>query len=392
MRGVVMRLLALAFACVVALAMMEGLLRVLDLAPSEGVGSVDEADFARVPGILTPDQDLVDREKPMLPYHVHIDSLGYRGTDFSVHKPAGSLRVLAVGDSFTYGDFVDDDETLPARLEALLRTRCGDVTVVNAGVGGTTLVTHEQMIRRALPLEPDVVLLTFSENDVVDLAAPMWVSLESNRRAKSRFPLSILYPVLRQTALWNFGLRVRATWATQQRPVDAAASEPTPEQRAAQQQTMQRLRDEYVRRLTRIRDLLDERGIPLVYVLYPTHHSVLALDDAEQMAWVASVGASLGLTTVDLLGPLRASAEPMERLYLLPHDGHPSPLGYRIAARAVLDAVAWPAPCGARPHGTAPGVGEREDGARGTTSAPGAIRTTQQRVPCPPSAHPGAHA
>lgn len=346
MRTLALRLVLLGASCLVALLAVEVVLRALELAPSAGVGSVTEAEFARVPGLLTPGQDIVDREKPALPYHVRINALGYRGAELPAGADEATLRILAVGDSFTYGDFVDDEQTLPARLEARLRERCGTVTVINAGVGGTTLVTHEQMIRRALPLRPDVVLLTFSENDVVDLAAPMWLGLEENRRAKSRFPLSVLYPVLRRTALWNFGLRVRATLSTWDRPVAVDAGEPTAEDRAARAETMRRLREEYARRLTAIRDLVREEGMQLVYALYPTHHSVLSPDEAEQMAWALRTGRSLGLVTVSLLPALRASGEPVERLYLLPHDGHPSPLGYEIAAQALATSVDWGDVCG----------------------------------------------
>jgi lysophospholipase L1-like esterase len=347
-RTLALRFALLGASCLVALIAAEIALRVLDLAPSAGVGSVTEADFARVPGLLTPGQDIVDREKPALPYHVRINALGYRGAELPAGTDAAALRILAVGDSFTYGDFVDDEQTLPARLEERLRARCGAVTVINAGVGGTTLVTHEQMIRRARPLRPDVVLLTFSENDVVDLAAPMWFGLEDNRRAKSRFPLSVLYPVLRRTALWNFGLRVRATLSTWDRPVAVDAGEPTAEDRVARAETMRRLREEYTRRLEVIRDLVHAEGMQLVYALYPTHHSVLAPDEAEQMAWALRTGRGLGLSTVSLLPALRASGEPVERLYLLPHDGHPSPLGYELAAEALATSVDWTDACAPR--------------------------------------------
>jgi len=347
-RPLVPRLLLLGASCVAALLVVEGLLRVLDLGPSQGVGSVTEDDFERVPGLLTPGQDLVDREKPALPYHVRINAHGFRGPDFPLEKPPGRLRVLAVGDSFTYGDFVDDDETLPARVESELAARCGPTTVVNAGIGGTTLVTHEHMIERALPLRPDVVLLTFSENDVVDLASPMWHSLAENRRAKSRFPLSVLYPVLRHTALWNFALRVRATWATHARPVAFDDAEPTAEEAAQRAATMRRLRGDYAARLRSIRDLVRAHDVGLVYALYPSHHSVLAPEDAEQVEWVAELGRTLGIETVSLLEPLRASREPMDRLYLLPHDGHPSPLGHAIAARAIVGSADWGESCAGR--------------------------------------------
>src|SRR5439155_175083 len=80
---------------------------------------------------------------------------------------------------------------------------------VNAGLGGATITDEVELVQRALPLTPDLVVVVFSENDVTDLGqTPMWTLLAANRRAKSRFPLSLVYPVLRHTALWNLGLEV----------------------------------------------------------------------------------------------------------------------------------------------------------------------------------------
>ena len=349
LRSILPKVVAVALGCVLALGVLEVTLRVLDLAPSAGIGSVTEVDFERVPGLLTPGQELVDRDKPALPYHVRINDLGYRGADFPREKPAGELRVLAVGDSFTYGDFVDDDETLPRRLEMGLRLRCeAPVQVINAGIGGTTLVTHTAMVKRALPLDPDVVLLTFSENDVFDLAGPLWDSLAENRKTKSRLPMSVLYPVLRHTAIWNFALKVRATLFYESRhdAIEGAQdSEAAEAQRRAREQA---LRADYAERLSALRDLLAAEGIPLVFALYPSHHGVSNDAHLAQMEWVQVTGEALGLPTISLLADLRATGEPMDVLYLLPEDGHPSPLGYEVASTALLRDADWAALSGGR--------------------------------------------
>jgi hypothetical protein len=71
-------------------------------------------------------------------------------------------RILAVGDSFTYGADVGDNETWPANLEALSQT-----TVWNAGVGGYGL---DQSILRAMSLvpryKPDLVIVGLFTADV----------------------------------------------------------------------------------------------------------------------------------------------------------------------------------------------------------------------------------
>ena len=215
-----------------ALLIAEGVLRVAHLAPTDGVATVNDGEFRQIPGIFAPGQDLIDRRDPHLPYHVTTNGLGFRGSDFPRSKPPGEVRMLFTGDSFTFGDFVDDDQTLPAQVERRLRARCGAVRVVNAGLGDATIVDEAHQIERGLTVSPDVVILLFSENDVDDLnRVSTWDRLADNRRAKSRFPFSLVYPLLRRTARsWPLPRRSasRAKRATPPSPSmpSATASQP----------------------------------------------------------------------------------------------------------------------------------------------------------------------
>jgi hypothetical protein len=66
---------------------------------------------------------------------VSIDSLGFRGPERRARKAPGTFRIVCLGSSNTYGAAVQDQETYPAQLEALLnRGRRGRFEVWNAGV------------------------------------------------------------------------------------------------------------------------------------------------------------------------------------------------------------------------------------------------------------------
>jgi hypothetical protein len=75
----------------------------------------------------------------------------------------GGRLVLAVGDSFTFGDEVSDDETWPALLEGMAGVR-----VMNAGVFGYGI---DQSFLRATMLaetyKPDAIILSFVPDDVL---------------------------------------------------------------------------------------------------------------------------------------------------------------------------------------------------------------------------------
>jgi hypothetical protein len=78
-------------------------------------------------------------------------------------SPSGGRPILAVGDSFTFGDEVADAETWPAHLERTLRR-----PVLNAGVFGYGLDQTVLRAQRLVPLlQPEWVIVSFTPHDVV---------------------------------------------------------------------------------------------------------------------------------------------------------------------------------------------------------------------------------
>jgi lysophospholipase L1-like esterase len=107
---------------------------------------------------------------------VRLNALGFRERQLPSPKPSGVLRVIALGDSFTQGYGVEEDEAWPRRLEAALDARHpGRYQVVNLGVPGTNPRDHLSHLRDpGLAYEPDVVLVTVMGNDVQE----RWVQRE----------------------------------------------------------------------------------------------------------------------------------------------------------------------------------------------------------------------
>ena len=78
-------------------------------------------------------------------------------------KPSGAFRILVLGDSFTEGAGVVEEEAYPQVLEKILRRRIAPaVEVVNAGVGGWDPFQYAQYFEHhGLTFEPDLVLVGF---------------------------------------------------------------------------------------------------------------------------------------------------------------------------------------------------------------------------------------
>jgi lysophospholipase L1-like esterase len=322
-------------ALLVTLILTEIVLRTFNLAPTTGVATVNEFEFNTIPGIFAPNQKLVDTRKPKLSHDVAINSLGYRGVNFSLKKPSGEKRVLIVGDSLTYGDFVDNDQTLPSFLEAKLNEKCDGIRVINAGLGGSSITEHINIVERSMAISPDVVVLVFYENDIVGLVGkPMWEQLEQNRRVKSQFPIAIIYPIVQQMALWNFALKVYGKLYNSSNAKEM--KQPDERQRKL---VLKKNRYKYIELLTKLRKMVNSKGLPFAFAIFPSHHTFSATDriSLEPIKWISNTAKKLGVQFVEFLPALKESEKNVNELYLLPEDGHPTPLGYKLVSGALAD-------------------------------------------------------
>ncbi len=100
---------------------------------------------------------------------LNMNSFGFRGKEFSHTKAPGTLRVLGLGDSFTLGAAVGDEDTYLAQLEALLNgDSAARYETINAGHQNTNTQQQSRYLRERnlMSLQPDVVIHGFTmQND-----------------------------------------------------------------------------------------------------------------------------------------------------------------------------------------------------------------------------------
>ena len=98
----------------------------------------------------------------------NINSLGLRGEEPTMPKPAGVRRLLATGDSSVYGFRVRDDEVFITKTAELLGGAEAKIEGWNAAIPGySTYQTINMLEMRALALEPDVLVIAnlWSDNN-----------------------------------------------------------------------------------------------------------------------------------------------------------------------------------------------------------------------------------
>ncbi len=320
---------------------LETVLRVAELAPTRTLAYPDLESWERFPGPFRPGQEFVDRFKPDLAHGVRINSLGFRGPEIPAAKREGTYRILCLGDSYVFGDYVEDDETFPAALERTLRRAHPgrSIEVVNAGVNGYTITDETAFaLEKGFSLDPDALVVVFVLNDLADMTRT--VSTRENQRAEAeRISFSALTPLkdlLRRTATYNLLFRLKASvmgWmrlapTLQEIPLDHLLHPPFDERTES-------LFLAYRHELLRLAGACRAHGVGLTLVLFPYYEQVAQGASMEAQDRMGRIAAEAGVEVIDLHESFLRAAGRGDRLFLMPRDHHPSAAGYRLAAERV---------------------------------------------------------
>ncbi len=351
----------------VMLFLLEMVLRVTAVVPARSLEYVKASQWAEIPGPLAPNQSYTDSFKRRLPFTVTTNNLGLRGEDTTLAKPAGTVRVLCLGDSYTFGAFVNDAETWPAQLQATLRERNPDrpIEVINGGISGFTIVDELAFLREhGLALEPDAVVVAFVLNDLADLTRRV-SSREMLRRSAEEQESSSLAPVkrlLRRTAIYNMLFIARA-WLAKERGADPTVQEVDIRHLLAptyDDQTLE-LFDRYRGHLLEMKTLLDGPAIGLVFMIYPFWEQIARKEGDHAQQRLARMAAEMGIPVLDLLPAYRKNDPTGRKYFHMPEDHHPSWRGYRTAARQLAPIIeaslSWREQPALQPPPAAPAAG-----------------------------------
>ena len=99
-----------------------------------------------------------------------INSKGLRDREYPYQKPAGTKRILVLGDSYTWGYGVGNKEIYTEVLEQTLQDKYPHYEVLNAGVSGWG--TDQQylfLITEGLKYSPDLVIVSHFINDLDEI-------------------------------------------------------------------------------------------------------------------------------------------------------------------------------------------------------------------------------
>jgi len=262
--------------------------------------------------------------------HYDINRLGLRGPEVSEEKGAGVTRIAVIGDSIAFGYWVEEKDAFPRQLEAMLGGP-RHAEVLNFGVPGYDLEQYVETIRaRALAFSPDLVVVAFCLNDLEGPTSYEY-GLTVDRAARRQSLLGGAYELFLAHSRLLSWVEYRMA-GREARRIFVKARETGPLHGETPEQQVPRLLAQF----TALEGLLRPRGIPALVAVFPVFGG--RLDRYRHRALhQAIVGAAqaTGLTATDLLDCFSTYDFRDVRVDLI----HPSPLGHRIAAHAIRDAL-----------------------------------------------------
>jgi len=258
---------------------------------------------------------------------IHRNAAGFRGRPYTDAKAPGTYRIAVVGDSFTYGNGIRQEDRFSDRLQAQMPAH---IEVLNFGQPGANTPEHLKLVQELLPrIHPDFVLLQWYINDVEDddsVARPTFSPLMPIRRWHNWLS--------EESALYTVA---NMQWAETQVTLGSTVSyESYLKARFADPNSHDSLLDH--RLLNELINACKKAGVKVGIVLFPDtaasmgadypfgylHERVLQTCDAQ------------GLTCIDLRSDFSRIKE-RQSLWANRLDHHPSARANAIAAERILE-------------------------------------------------------
>jgi lysophospholipase L1-like esterase len=281
---------------------------------------------------LAPDLDVAETGNPRI-FELQTNALGLRGGEVMRTKPPGIYRVLAVGDSCTFGSGAGGADTYPAQLEQQLGRLRRDLgfEVLNAGVPGFTSYQALRYLEvEGFDLQPDAVLFGTGVNDASPAHAGGKRRFGAGRMLSDREYAAALRAQRGlgiRRLLWRAGLGLGAAGS----PVDEAGELKRRVPLA-----------EYQRNLASFAEQSRARGILPLILAWPLEtqargqegRTEVELTVERYQRGAATAAAAQAALFVDLLPPLQGRAD------LFIDMIHLSPRGYRVVAERIARELA----------------------------------------------------
>jgi lysophospholipase L1-like esterase len=259
--------------------------------------------------------------------YVSLNNDGMRDRNFPIEKLKNTIRIAAIGDSFTFGAGIKNvNDTYPKVLdrELNLLNRSNKYEVMNFGIPGYDTLEELKCIKnKALKYKPDIIIMGFVFNDLSNIDPRI-------KAIEERIEIPYLGFWLRDISYFYYFLESRVNKLIEniklKKKYDAAILETYNSS----------INQNYTRVLYReISNISQQNNITVVMLVFP------AMFNLKEYPWTAindfarEIAKENNFYVVDLLNDYKREGE--EKLRVNKYDAHPNELGQKIAADKILE-------------------------------------------------------
>jgi lysophospholipase L1-like esterase len=245
------------------------------------------------------------------PTIIRINSYGFRDYEYSPEKPANTYRIIALGDSHTFGVGVNLTDSYPKILEQLLNEKNDSqkYEVLNFGIPGANLVEKIEFLKeKGLSFNPDLVILQWNTDDRINRTE--WEKFIDNYIEKYLIEHNLSKEILDQYSYEEIRSEAETAYIIMKFTSDSE----------------DRLRVELEEEFKELEEITQEKGIKVVILLF---HTTLFLPSSNEKQILKDISSKYKWPVVDCDKYARIE-------YILDkNDSHPNQLGHKLIALEV---------------------------------------------------------
>lgn len=269
---------------------------------------------------------------------VNINSHGIRDIEYSSIPSAQVTRILALGDSQTFGNGIAIAETWPKQLEHRLngRSGTGEYEVLNGGLPASDTWQHEIILQRLMSAyNPHIVVLALYVNDIVSKPA---LIRDAQADVVTSGGSKLVY-LLKQSVLL---LSMKSAYDTVMHSISprkgfmiqnaVLAGKSSPE--------IDRRWEQVERSLLIMKNITSEKNVGFLVISLPRRDQVDGRLPAEEFnKRLSTVISRTKVKYMSLLAPLQHAYKEHGKSLFIPWDGHNTSVANSIIADEIVDAV-----------------------------------------------------
>lgn len=343
-------LITMVVTIVLCLLLLEGIFRVVFFQPRGRVAVPYEFQLSELDGVpyeLTPNNKYEWKYGARHLFDggfsipVRTNAMGFRDDPVILPKPEGTIRILAVGDSFTWGLGVAEQDGWVEQLETMLQHKMSQpVEVINTGVGSwNTEVEAAFLAGRGMALEPDAVILGFLINDF--RAADTGYAIDDKGYLVTRFKDGKRPPNAARLHLQSLLYEEESQGSFWQRIVESShlirwisGRKIKTEKQQLMMYNDKASKNRIWNALDRIYRMTENSGIPLYVLIFPYVEDPVPPSEKADLDELADVCRAAGVPYLRMENAL--DGIPPEELWVHPRDHHPNARAHHLYAKHIV--------------------------------------------------------